>query len=325
MGQYRAATVSGDYAGYPALEQFIERMAGQSGYSKEYLNGLFSQAHRKQWTIDYMNRQAPVPGAKPSLGSWSRYRDKFLDEQHIGKGAVFWSRHADALRQASERYGVPAEVIMGIMGVETMFGGNMGNHRVIDALTTLAFDYPRRADYFTEELANFLLMARQEGFDPSQPVGSFAGAMGLGQFMPGSFLRWAVDFDGDSRCNLWDAEDAIGSIANYFAQHGWRPGEPVVTPAVASDPVAETLESGFDKRYPLASLTRVGIHPVQACPVDEVRLLRLSTRKGNEYWLGHENFYVLTRYNNSTHYAMAVYQLAQAIKARYQSSITGQR
>lgn len=317
VGTYRAAAVSGDYVGYPLLEKFIGRMVAEQGYTREYLDGLFSQAHRKQWTIDYMSRQAPVAGGKPHPGAWSRYRAKFLDEQHIAKGAAFWRLYAESLRQASERYGVPPEYIMGIMGVETFYGGNVGHHRVIDALVTLAFDYPRRAAYFTEELANFLIMARDEGVDPSQPVGSFAGAMGLGQFMPGSFSRWAVDFDGNGRRDLWNPEDAIGSIANYFAQHGWRSTEPVATPAVASDPVAETLESGFDKRYPLASLAKVGIRPVKTCPTDEARLLRLSTHKGQEYWLGHENFHVLTRYNNSTHYAMAVHQLAQAIKERY--------
>lgn len=331
IGGYRASSVSGDYAGYAALERFIDRMASRHGYTREYLNGLFSQVHRKQWTIEYMNRQAPpsapTPGfvGKPSTGGWSRYRAKFLDEQHIGKGAAFWAQHADALQKASERYGVPPEYIMGIMGVETIFGANMGKDRVIDALSTLAFDYPRRAEYFTEELANFLVMARKEGIDPAQPVGSFAGAMGLGQFMPGSFLRWAVDFDGDGRCNLWNPKDAIGSIANYFAAHGWRPSEPVVTPAVASKAIVDSMEYGFDTHYSLTALIQAGVQPLQSCPVEDVRLLRLSTHGGTEYWLGHQNFYVLTRYNNSTHYAMAVHQLAQAIKERYKGVVLGQR
>ncbi len=175
VGDYRAAAVSGDYAGYAALDRFIDRMVSQYGYTREYLNGVFSQARRKQWTIEYMNRQAPsgpsTPGvvSKPSPGGWSRYRAKFLDEQHIGKGAAFWAQHADALQRASERYGVPPEYIMGIMGVETIFGANVGKDRVLDALTTLAFDYPRRAEYFTEELANFLVMTRKEGLDPAQP------------------------------------------------------------------------------------------------------------------------------------------------------------
>lgn len=333
IGHYRASSLTGDYSNYSTLAGFIERMVEKHGYSREYLYGLFSQVHRKQWTIEYMNRQAPRSPAsssggssgRPAPGGWSRYRAQFLDEPHIGKGAAFWARNAETLKQASERYGVPPEYIMGIMGVETIFGANMGSHRVIDALTTLAFDYPRRADYFSSELESFLVMARREGLDPSQPVGSFAGAMGLGQFMPGSFLRWAVDFDGDGRRNLWDAEDAIGSIANYFASHGWRPAEPVVTPAVTSKAIIDSMEYGFDTHYSLASLTLAGVRPVQACPVEDIRLLRLSARSGTEYWLGHQNFYVLTRYNNSTHYAMAVHQLAQAIKERYKGIVVGSR
>jgi membrane-bound lytic murein transglycosylase B len=325
-GSYWAGTLSGDYAGYPAMAKFIERMSIEQGYPREYLNGLFSQARRKQWTIEYMNRQAPTGsgGGRPSTGSWARYRDKFLDEVHIGKGAKFWLQHEDALQQAQERYGVPPEIIMGIMGVETLFGSNVGKDRILDALTTLAFDYPRRADYFTEELANFLTMTRREGLDPTQPVGSFAGAMGLGQFMPGSFLRWGVDFDNDGRCNLWDAEDAIGSIANYFVQHGWQPNQPVATPTSTTGPAAASLETGFDTHYPMSRLNQAGIQPLQACPLDDPSLLLLRGNHNDEYWLGHKNFYVLTRYNHSTHYAMAVYQLAQAIKSRYRS-LAGQR
>jgi membrane-bound lytic murein transglycosylase B len=315
-GYYSAPYLAGDYAGYPALERFIDRMVSQHGYSRDYLYGLFSQARRKQWTLDYLSHE-PKPSAPPRPGSWSRYRVKFLTEKHISAGAAFWNRHAAALRRASEQYGVSPEHIMGIMGVETIYGGNVGNHRVIDALTTLAFDYPRRSEYFAEELENFLIMTREEGLDPSEPVGSYAGAMGLGQFMPSSFRKFAVDFDGDGRRNLWDPEDAIGSIANYFAGHGWRSGQPVAAPAIASSSAAKGLECGLDKRYPLASLADYGIRPTVSYPAESVRLLRLSADAGDEYWVGYDNFYVITRYNHSTHYAMAVHQLAQAIKERY--------
>ena len=319
-GGYSAPYVSGDYAGYPALDRFIEHMASQHGFSRDYLNGLFSQAQRKHWTLEYMNREAPT--IKPKPGAWSRYRAKFLTDQHISKGAAFWQRHADTLRRASQQYGVPAEYVMGIMGVETIYGSNVGKDRVLDALTTLAFDYPRRAEYFTEELENFLLMTRDERVDPVTPRGSFAGAMGLGQFMPGSFRRWAVDFDGDGRKDLWEPADAIGSIANYFAEHGWREGERVVSPAVAAGRESSLPESGFDTHYTLADLAQYGIRPEGAFRGDpgDVRLLRLSASDGDEYWLGHQNFYVITRYNHSTHYAMAVHELAQAVKARYQTS-----
>jgi membrane-bound lytic murein transglycosylase B len=320
-GRYSALRVTGDYMGYREVDEFITRMASKHGFPRDYLNGVFSRAQRKEWTLNYLSRETG-PSATPRPGAWSRYRSQFLTEQHIAGGVDFWMRHAPALQRASQRYGVPPEYIVGIMGVETIYGRNVGNHRVIDALTTLAFDYPRRANYFSGELENFLVMANTERIDPLQPVGSYAGAMGLGQFMPSSFLRWAVDFDDDGRRNLWQPDDAIGSIANYFAQHGWRRGEPVVTPAVATSPNAQGLQSGYDTHYSPAELVRWGIRPAASVSGgDPVRLLRLSTNSGDEYWLGHQNFYVITRYNHSTHYAMAVHQLAQAVKQRYLGTV----
>ncbi|MDF9392510.1 MULTISPECIES: lytic murein transglycosylase B [Methylococcus] len=315
-GGYSARRVTGDYAGYPALDRFIARMAQQHGFPRDYLNGLFSQAQRKTWTINYMRKESK-PGP-PSPGGWSRYRAQFLDSLHIARGVDFWRRHAGTLRQASERYGVPPEYILGIMGVETAYGANLGSHRVLDALTTLAFDSPRRADYFAEELEKFLLMARQERFDPAQPKGSFAGAMGLGQFMPSSFLEWAVDFDGDGRKDLWQPADAIGSVANYFAAHGWQSGEGVVIPAVLKSGGTCELETGYHTRYSVAELSRSGVAPRGVLDAaTPVSLLRLRAHAGDEYWLGLPNFYVITRYNNSTYYAMAVHELAQAIRAQY--------
>lgn len=315
---YAASRVTGDYMGYREVDEFIQRMASKHGFPREYLNGLFSQAQRKEWTLNYLARETGSAATKPRPGAWSRYRSQFLTEQHIASGVEFWRRHGAALRRASDRYGVPPEYIVGIMGVETVYGRNMGNHRVIDALTTLAFDYPRRGDYFSEELENFLVMTRAERMDPTRPLGSYAGAMGLGQFMPSSFLRWAVDFDDDGRLDLWQPEDAIGSIANYFAEHGWRKGGTVVTPAVAISADAETLESGYDTQYSVSQLVNWGIRPtVPLQTAERLRLLRLRANDGDEYWLGHHNFYVITRYNHSTHYAMAVHQLAQAVKQRY--------
>ncbi len=314
-GHYHATRLSGDFAGYPEAERFVDRMVDEHGFSREYLYGLLSQARRKQWTIEYMNREKPT--TKPKPGGWTRYRAKFLDEQHIGAGVAFWSRHAAALERARQAYGVNPEVILGIMGVETIYGANLGNHRVIDALSTLAFDYPRRAEYFASELRDLLIMSRQESQDPSRPVGSFAGAMGLGQFMPSSFLKYAVDFDGDGRTNLWDAEDAIGSIARYFADFGWRPDEPVVSAATVVGDQAEGLKTGFDTHYSLSELSAYGVQPTSGFAADSVSLLKLSTTEGDDYYVGYPNFYVITRYNHSTYYAMAVYQLGQAIKKRY--------
>ena len=322
IGFYQARSISGDYAGYSELKQFIDHMVEQHGFNREFLNGLFSQAKRKQWTLDYLKRSDEAVKKKVSRGSWSRYLAKFLDKRHINSGTDFWRNHENTLQRASENYGVPPEYILGILAVETSFGNYIGNHRVLDALTTLAFDYPRRADYFRGELENFLVMAGKEGIDPAKPVGSYAGAMGLGQFMPSSFLRWAVDFNGDGERDLWNPEDAIGSIANYFSKHGWRPGQPVVTPARAEKAKTKPLETGFMTRYPLDSLNRAGIYPAQRCDCDyPLHLLHLSHYKSDEYRLGHPNFYVITRYNHSTYYAMAVHELAQAIKKDYKTAI----
>lgn len=318
IGFYFAPTVSGDYAGYPALNQFIERMVAEHGFSREYLNGLFSQAKRKQWTLDYFAKSDKNLHAPPGQGSWSRYRSQFLDAKHIDTGIRFWHRYRQALERADREYGVAPEYILGIMAVETTFGGFVGNHRVLDALTTLAFDFKRRGDYFRSELENYLLMARNEGLDPGKPVGSFAGAMGLGQFMPSSFLQWAVDFNGDGRRDLWHPEDSIGSVARYFAEHGWQSGQPVVSLTRGGLSGGDDLETGLQTRYTLADLLKAELGPVESCRCDyPLQLLLLRHTQHDEYRLGHPNFYVITRYNQSTHYAMAVHELAQAIKSGY--------
>ena len=315
VGRYHAKHLGGDFAGYANLEQFIEQMVQQHGFEREYLLGLFSEAKRKQWTLNYLGKSDQTLKAKPAQGSWTRYREKFLDERHIGAGVEFARRYRDALQRATRQYGVPEEYILGILAVETTFGGYVGNDRVLDALTTLGFDYQRRGEYFRDELGKFLLMSRQEGLDPARPKGSFAGAMGLGQFMPSSFLKWAVDFNNDGRRDLWDPEDAIGSVANYFAQHGWQAGQPVVTPLSTKGTV--DLEPGIDRQYTLQDLQRAGLQPMGACSSQgPLRLVRLRHQSYDQYLIGHPNFYTITRYNQSTHYAMAVHELAQTIKRR---------
>ena len=312
---YSAQSVSGDYRGYARLNQFIEEMVHKHGFEREYLRGLFSEAHRENWTLKYLAKSDQAPKAKPVTGGWTRYRAKFLDEQHIAEGVEFARSHRAALQRASIQYDVPEEYILAILAVETRFGGNVGNHRVLDALTTLSFDYVRRGDYFRSELEDFLLMTRSEGLDPVEPVGSYAGAMGLGQFMPSSFLQLAVDFNGDGRRDLWDPEDAIGSIANYFAQHGWKPGQPVVTPLMARGTVA--LEPGINKQYSMADIEQAGLNPARPCITDGPFYLLLLHHAGyDEYLIGHPDFYTITRYNHSVYYAMAVHELAQAIKQR---------
>lgn len=315
VGHYRASQVSGDFAGYASVQQFINQMVQRHGFEREYLNGLFSQARRRNWTLDYFAKQDQTLAKPPRAGGWTRYRSQFLDKHHVEVGVEFARRHQSTLQRATKQYGVPQEYILGILAVETTFGSNVGNHRVLDALTTLGFDYERRGAYFRGELENFLVMARNEGLDPAKPVGSFAGAMGLGQFMPTSFLRWAVDFNGDGRRDLWNAEDAIGSVANYFTQHGWQAGHPVLTPVQAKGPVS--LVTGFDLKYTLTDLRQAGVQPARPCSCDgTLALLLLRHQNADQYLIGHPNFYTITRYNNSTYYAMAVHELAQAIKRR---------
>ncbi|MBM4207092.1 MAG: lytic murein transglycosylase [Gammaproteobacteria bacterium] len=277
---------SGNYGDRYEVRNFIRHMAEKHGFSESYLTGLFNQANRLDSVIRLEGPSSSNSGpARP--GSWSRYRGKFLTEQHINNGVDFWRRNADAISKASSAYGVDPEYIVGIIGVETYFGKNIGKTCVFDALTTLSFDTHRRSKYFMSELENFLLMTREEGYNPRQPVGSWAGAMGLGQFMPSSFRKLAVDFDRNGQRDLWHPNDAIGSVAHYFSKNGWDYHSPVAQPAGGSYSPS---------------------------------VIELSTYEGTEYWQVHHNFKVIKRYNNSSKYAMAVHQLAQAIKNRYQGS-----
>jgi membrane-bound lytic murein transglycosylase B len=274
---------SGNYPDRYEVRQFIRHMVEKHGFTESYLNGLFAQANRLDSVIRLEGPSSSNSGpSRP--GSWSRYRSKFMTDQHISNGVEFWRNNADAISKASNAYGVDPEYIVGIIGVETYFGRNIGKTCVLDALTTLAFDTHRRSRYFTSELENFLLMTREEGYNPRQPVGSWAGAMGLGQFMPSSFRKLAVDFDRNGQRNLWHPDDAIGSVAHYFSKNGWD----------FRSPVAERAGGSYG-----------------------ASVIELSTYEGMEYWQVHHNFKVIKRYNNSSKYAMAVHQLAQAIKQRY--------
>ncbi len=303
----------GPYAGRADVERFIDRMQAK-GYPRAESVSIFSRVRPDNWIIEYMDRQWR-PSSGPN-GAWTRYRSRHITPGMLAKGTAFWNRHAASLERASRQYGVPPEYIVAIIGIETKWGGYMGKHRIVDALATLAFGYPRRAAYFSDELENYLVMARQEGFDPFRPVGSFAGAMGYGQFMPSSYLKYAVDFDGDGSRNLWDREDAIGSVAHYFQQHGWKTGEPVAVRVSSASPGG--LEVGFKSSYPAAQLQSMGFRAPVALPDGQrVSLLQLDAAGGYEYWFGFDNFQTITKYNKSTYYAMTVHQLAKALRTRY--------
>jgi membrane-bound lytic murein transglycosylase B len=287
---YASGALSGTYSGYPSVRRFIYDMVNKHGFSESYLNSLFSQAHRLDSVIR-LETPAPSNGSsRSSVGSWTRYRNKFLTEQHIQNGTNFWLDNADVIRKASVTYGVDPEYIVAIIGVETYFGRNFGKTSIFDSLTTLSFDTYRRSKFFMSELENFLLMAREEGFDPLEPKGSWAGAMGYGQFMPSSFRRLAIDFNNDGRRDLWDPHDAIGSVAHYFSKNGWHYNSPVARPSNGSRAEGSVIE--------------------------------LSTYNGPEHWRTYPNFKVIKRYNNSDKYAMAVHQLAQAIRQRVENSGT---
>ena len=312
--QHNVMQMGGDFANNPNAQQFIDKMVNKHGFDRQQLQEILSQAKRLDSVLRLMDNQAPTTSVKPPSGpngAWLRYRKKFITPDNVQNGVVFWNQYEDALNRAWQVYGVPPEIIVGIIGVETRWGRVMGKTRILDALATLSFNYPRRAEYFSGELETFLLMARDEQDDPLNLKGSFAGAMGYGQFMPSSYKQYAVDFSGDGHINLWDPVDAIGSMANYFKAHGWVKGDQV---AVMANGQAPGLPNGFKTRYSISQLAAAGLTPQQPLGNhQQASLLRLDVGTGYQYWYGLPNFYTITRYNHSTHYAMAVWQLGQAV------------
>lgn len=305
---------AGDYERSPQVAEFVGEMTRDYGFAQEQLMGVFGEVKRKQSILDAISR--PAERVKP----WKDYRPMFITDARIARGVDFWRQHEATLARAEQEYGVPAQVIVSIIGVETFFGRNTGNFRVIDALSTLGFDYPPRAEFFRKELREFLLLAREEQLDPLTLKGSYAGAMGLPQFMPSSFRSYAVDFDGDGHINIWNnPDDAIGSVANYFKRHGWVAGEPVVSRAlVVGERADEGLTTGIEPAKTVGELRALGWSSHDALRDDlPVTAFRLEGEQGPEYWMGLKNFYAITRYNRSVMYAMAVHQLSeQLVQAR---------
>jgi membrane-bound lytic murein transglycosylase B len=293
------------------VQSFIGDMAAQHGFDRSALLGLFQTVQVRQDILDAMAKPAET---KP----WYQYRPIFVNSSRIQGGARFWEANAEVLQRAEARYGVPAEIIVAIIGVETRYGQNTGRYPVLDALTTLAFYYPPRSQYFRSELEQFLLLAREEGLDPKLPKGSYAGAMGICQFMPSSFRSYAVDFDRDGRRDLWNSTpDAIGSIAHYLGEHGWLRGAPIAAPlSVLGSPRALPVDAtDLRPKVTLRALRALGAS-AQAAVSEEtpVAVVALEEETGPEYWVGFQNFYVITRYNRSPLYAMAVTQLSAAIR-----------
>lgn len=296
----------------PEVREFIERMATEHDYDRDALESVLAAAETKPAIIEAISRPA-----EKTL-SWHQYRDIFLTDERIAAGADFWRAHDAALERISRETGVSREVLVGVIGVETYFGRITGKYRVLDALSTLAFDYPPRATFFRRELEQFLLLVREEGMQATEAMGSYAGAMGAPQFMPSSYRAYAVDSSNDGRRDIWaDWQDVIGSIANYLVRHGWQPGTPVVAQATLGDGfsgVPDPARNSLSATETVASLSREGVMFATDLAGDEPgQLLVLEGDKGNEYWVGFHNFFVITRYNRSVMYAMVVHQLGREI------------
>lgn len=296
----------------PHLKNFIGKMVEQHRFNGDRLSRLFGQVEFRPDIIAAISKPAE---AKP----WYQYRPIFLTKERIEGGVTFWNRHAQLLERAEREFGVPPEIIVAILGVETRYGKYTGKYRVIDALSTLAFEYPPRGRFFASELEQYLLMTREEQIDPLDLKGSYAGAMGIPQFISSSYRNYAIDFDGDGHRNLWNnPADAIGSVANYFKRHGWKPGEPVTFQTFVTGNGYEALvEKGIKPKVPLGEFSTFGVKvPEGLDPSQTAALIELETEGIPEFWIGLHNFYVITRYNHSPLYAMAVYQLSNEIRKR---------
>jgi len=311
------ATSSSNYNDQPQVQAFIDRMVDNHDYNRDELVAVFNEAQRRDDILELMSKPAE------KRLRWFEYRKIFLTESRIMGGVAFWEANEETLEKAGTEFGVDPQVIVAIIGVETRYGGNTGRHRVLDALSTLAFDYPPRSEFFTGELEQYLILAREEDIDLIATTGSYAGAMGYGQFIPSSYRNYAVDFDQDGKRDLMNNKmDIIGSVANYFQKHGWNPGTPVATRAtVEGDEYQTVLDLGYKPNTVLDAMRHDGITPVAPLPDDLLAaLIRFEQEDGPEYWLGFKNFYVITRYNHSPLYAMAVYQLSEEIRAAYEQS-----
>jgi membrane-bound lytic murein transglycosylase B len=307
-----AATVHAGYADRPEVRAFVLEMADRYAFPPAQLLALFAGARQEPSVLRLI-----TPPRDPRMRSWRSYRQRFVDPVRIAQGLQFWRAHQATLAEAQARFGVPPELVVAIIGVETIYGRDTGNFQTLSALATLAFDYPPRAQAFRAELEQLLLLAREKRRPATDFHGSYAGALGLPQFMPSSYRRYAVDFDGDGAAELTSSPaDAIGSVAHFLKQHGWREGGEVAQPVSVPAEARWLADGGVLPRHLPAELAAHGVLLPAGIEADQrTVLIDLVTPDGpTEYWLGYDNFYVLTRYNRSSFYAMAVHQLAQALR-----------
>lgn len=299
---------------FPQLQLLIEQLQEQHNFSREKLYNIFEQAEINQDILDLINK----PGeSRP----WYRYREQFVTAPHARRGSRYWQRNQKVLVRAQKRFGVDPAVIVAIIGVESRYGRSAGRIRTLDALTTLALKYPRRSQFFLKELKHFLLLTREQNLDPLKVQGSYAGAIGAAQFIPSSYRHYAVDFDGNGQVDIiTSSTDAIGSVANYFMKHGWRTGEPVATKATVNGSMYTWLQDlGTLPMLTLRQLVNYGITAQNGDEYEDRRaaLITLEGEDGPLYHLSFDNFFVITRYNNSNKYAMAVYELSEMIRKHY--------
>jgi membrane-bound lytic murein transglycosylase B len=303
----------------PIVVAFIDEMVNEYEFERDALRNVLGKAQIKPSII----KKISTPAERTM--TWAEYRKIFITKERIGAGVTFWRENREMLERINKETGVSIEMIVGIIGVETYFGRITGNDRVLDALATLAFDYPKRAKFFRNELAQFLILAREEEIDATLPIGSYAGAMGRPQFMPSSFRAYAVDATGDGKRDIWnDWADVSGSIANYFLEHGWRSSEQVTSQATLSgrwsSPVPEPKNT-LKAVETVESLSGKGVvFATDLCADSKAELLSYEGDSGIEYWVAFHNFFVITKYNRSTMYALAAHQLGQEIASRIEAS-----
>jgi len=304
-----------NYAERDDVKRFIDELVNDHGFDRAYLNKLFTRAER----LDNVLESIAKPAEKTL--NWKQYRPIFVTEKRTRRGHEFIEEHRATLERAEKEYGVPLEIIAAVIGVETYYGRITGSYTVFDSLTTLGFDYPPRSKFFKSELKQFLLLSNEEHIDVEDMTGSYAGAMGMPQFISSSYRRYAVDFDGDGKRDLWNSvPDVIGSVANYFSEHGWKRGQGVVYPVKVTDTSIVREKNSLKPYETVANFMKQGVvlsgmdGSEKIAADDQATLLKLYGNQGDEYWLGLQNFYVITRYNHSDMYALAVYQLSQKLK-----------
>jgi membrane-bound lytic murein transglycosylase B len=297
----------------PEIREFVEDVASRDKLNRKHLYAMLAKAEPQPKIIELMTRPAE------KVSPWWEYRKTFLTPKRVDQGVQFWLEHREVLERLAAQHGVASEYLVAIVGVETFYGRVMGRYRVLDALSTLAFDYPPRAPFFRSELEEFLLLAREEDVDPLKTTGSYAGAMGAPQFMPSSYRKYAIDGGTDNKRNLWeDWDDVIASVANYFRKNGWETGGPVLVDAqLDPDAVFQIDTRNLELNETLQSLSAVGVQTTSGLPLSTPSMLISAEQKdGPAYRVGFNNFRVITRYNRSARYAMAVHDLAQAVAAR---------